>query len=116
MRCGDACCAYAIGYQSRGVYYGIENAYDPAFREYSPGKVTLLKVIEDLTNHAPPEKVSFGYGEEDYKGQLCTDHSEDATIVLMRRTLANRFRCGCHQTLRSSLQAVKRRLGRDTPT
>ena len=116
LRCGDAYCAYLIGYQSRDVYYAIENAYDPAFQEFSPGKIILLKAIEDLTNHASPERFSFGYGEEDYKGQLCTDHTEDATIVLMRRTWANRIRCGCHETFRSSLQTIKRRLGRTTPT
>ncbi|MEI8371246.1 MAG: GNAT family N-acetyltransferase [Planctomycetota bacterium] len=116
LRCGDSYCAYVIGYQFRDVYHGIENAHDSAFNEYSPGKVMQLLVIEDLTNHTPPEKFSFGFGNQDYKVQLGTDHAEDATIVLMRRTLANRFKCGCHQTFRSSVRAIKRGLGRNTPT
>jgi len=116
LRCGDTYCAYVIGYQFRDVYYGIENAHDSAFNEYSPGKVMQLLVIEDLTNHAPPKTFSFGFGNEDYKAQLGTDHAVDATIVLMRRTLANRFKCGCHQTFRSSVRAIKRGLGRNTPT
>ncbi len=116
LRCGDACCAYLVGYQFRDVFHAVENAHDPAFNEYSPGRVILLQAIEDLTNHAPAERFNLGYGDEDYKAHLGADPTEDANIVLMRGTLANRFRCGCHRAFRSSLRAVKRCLGRDTPT
>ena len=116
LRCGGAYCAYLVGYQFRDVFHAVENAHDPAFNECSPGRVILLQAIEDLTNHAPPERFNLGYGDEEYKGQLCADPAEDANIVLMRGTLANRFRCGCHQAFRSSLRAVKRCLGRETPT
>jgi len=116
LRCGDTYFAYEIGYQFRDVFHLIETVYDPAFSEYSPGKVLLWLVIEDLTNHAPPEKISLGHGDLDYKAHFATDHTEDTSILLMRTTLANRFRCGCHQTFRSSVRAIKRYLGRNTPT
>jgi len=116
LRCGDAYIAYDIAYQFRDVIHLIETAYDPAFSEYSPGTVLLWLVIEDLTNHDPPERLSFGHGDLSYKAHFATDHTEDTSILLMRRTLANRFRCGFHQTFRFALRAIKRCLGRNTQT
>jgi len=116
LRCGDTYCAYAVGHQLRDVFHLITIAHDPDFNEYSPGKVILLLIIEDLTNHIPPETFSFGRDHLDYKAHFGTDRTEEATAILMRGTLANRFKCGCHHALRSSLRAIKRGLGRNTPT
>ena len=114
LRCGQEYCAFAVGHQFRDVFHLVEIGHEPAFNKYSPGKVLLLLLIEDLTRHARPKRLSLGHGEQAYKGHLGTDHSEDASLMLMRRTLANRLKCGCHQAFRSSVRTVKRWVGRKT--
>ena len=113
--CGEACCASFLGFQYGDVFSGIEIAHDPAYDKYSPGTVLLLLLIEDLARHAPPQRISLGHGDQEFKARFGTDHDEEASLVLLRDTLTNRLKYGCHRAFRSSLQAVKHCLGRHTP-
>jgi hypothetical protein len=40
--------------------------------------------------------MSFGWGEADYNRQFSDECLEDNSVLLLRKTLANRLRCGSH--------------------
>ena len=51
--------------------------------EYSPGKVLLYLLIEDLCNHRPPKCLTFFEGGAPYKDVFGTGVLEDASVLLV---------------------------------
>jgi CelD/BcsL family acetyltransferase involved in cellulose biosynthesis len=109
LRCAGQACAYVLGYQFRGVYHYANVGYDQALKAFSPGTVLLWLLLEDLFAHVPPQLVNFGIGHSRYKEEFGNLHSEDASVLLLRKTPANRLRRGCHATFRS-LRGLARQL------
>ncbi len=112
--CGDAPCAVELGYQLGGVFHGIMTYYDPALADFSPGSVLLYLFIEDLVRHKPPKRLDFGSGDYGYKRRFGNNATEEATILLLRKTALNRLRRSCHSAFRSCVSFAKARLQRST--
>ncbi len=71
-------CAFFIGVEYKGRFYGIYTGFDPAFRKYSPGLLVLMRSIEDC--YEPSMQVSefdLGRGDRGYKRILCNRVRQD---------------------------------------
>ncbi len=116
LYCGGEPCAFLIGHQFRGVFQYDETAFDESFTRLSPGTVLLYLVIEDLHRHDPPAMLNFGAGDGIHKRRFANRSAEDATVVLLRKTLVNRLRMAGHLSLRSAVRLAKwlirRRVGK----
>jgi hypothetical protein len=107
LRCGGRPCAFAFGYDFGGVHYADQTAYDSALRDLSPGTILQYLYMEDLIQNRPPRLLSFGFGHADYKQAFGNVQSEEATLLLVRNTFANRLRCTGHATYRYAVARLK---------
>lgn len=78
LTAGEIPIAYQLGYFYRGTYYCDAVAFDSEWREFSPGKILSLLLLEDLFGEAPPRVVDFGFGFNEYKRDLGTHDQERA--------------------------------------
>lgn len=99
-----------MGYQFLDVSYFVEVAYDQSFSVFSPGTVLFYLVIEDLIHYDPPHRVNFGIGHSSYKQQLSNVHSEDASVLLLRKNFPNKIRQTTHSLFRSFVHFIKRQI------
>jgi CelD/BcsL family acetyltransferase involved in cellulose biosynthesis len=97
LRCGDAPCAFVIGFQGRGIYHYWEVGYDADFAEHSPGMVLLYRLLEDLFLVDRPKLVDFGKGDDGYKRRFATHSTAVTSILLLRPTLWNAVRIRAHE-------------------
>lgn len=104
---GDKPCAYVLGYQYLDVYYYNEVGYDQTLAACSPGTGLLYLLIKDLIENSSLRRLSFDFGDAPYKREFSNVHSEDATILLMRKTFSNRLRRAAHGTFTSALNYFK---------
>jgi hypothetical protein len=112
LESGGAPRAFVLGYQYRSVFHYAEIGYDQRVARCSPGAVLLYLLIEDVIQHRPPKWVSFGIGDDAYKREFGTVRRADASVLLLRRTVANLARMRAHQALTALHGAAKRALGR----
>jgi hypothetical protein len=112
LRAGNKPCAYVLGYQYRDVYYYSEVGYDQDMAALSPGTGLLYLLIKDLIEHTALRRLNFDFGEAAYKREFSNVRGEDATILLMRKTLPNRMRCAIHGAFNSAVQNLKSWLAR----
>lgn len=82
--------AFVIGTQCNGYYSYEEIAYDQEFSENSPGKVLLIKLLEDLYAHKTPRCLDFGGGDAEYKQTFANHRSRSGNVLLMANTLRGR--------------------------
>ncbi len=59
--------AFIRGYQYEGTYYYEEIGFDKDFRHLEPGTGLNFFVLQDLFSHDKPQRLDFGFGENDYK-------------------------------------------------
>ncbi len=112
--CGPQVCAYALGFQGSGSYYGSLSGYDPSMAKFSPGTVMLLLLLEDLMQHDPPGRLNFGEGEDEYKREFATSAAEVANVTILRRSIMGGVRTagfGTYRMLRG-LRRWKNRAGK----
>ena len=120
LRCGDDYCAYVLGYQSCGVFHYADIAFDERFASFSPGAVLLYLLIANLIEHRPPTastrcpEVNFGIGDSGYKEQFGNWHSRESSVLLLRRTAANRLRVAAHRFLKTLGRRAKSLLRDDS--
>ncbi len=96
LRVGDIPCAFVNGYQYDGVYHYADLAYDERFAKWSPGLILLFLLLEDLFLQNRPMYLNFGIGYADYKQQFANQVAQDASLLILRRSFANRLRVGLH--------------------
>jgi CelD/BcsL family acetyltransferase involved in cellulose biosynthesis len=73
-------CAYQHILSYRGRAFAIGTAYDPAFRQYGIGRYIQLKALEHLCGTGVSE-VDFGFGDAEYKRELCSIHRHEADLL-----------------------------------
>lgn len=86
---GDRPCAFWIGMLYHGSFVGEYTGYDPEFRQYSPGMVLMMRVIEGFCNRTDGDvvrEIDFGPGEAEYKGALCTKTWQEAVVFIFSPT------------------------------
>jgi CelD/BcsL family acetyltransferase involved in cellulose biosynthesis len=108
LKAGDVPCAFVNGYQYGGVYHYADLAYDERYSRLSPGLVLLFLLIEDLFLCNQPMRLNFGIGYADYKQQFANEIMRDASLLILRRSLANRLRVGLHSGFRGLKRLVRR--------
>jgi hypothetical protein len=89
-------CAFWDGLLYGRTFFTSTTGYDPAYHEYRLGNFLLQKVVEDLIQNETAEAVDFGFGDAQYKQDLCDIHWQEASIVKFAPTFkgvsANLFR------------------------
>lgn len=86
---GDRPVAFWIGMLYHGSFVSEYMGYDPQFRQWSPGMILVMRVIEQLCNGSGGDKVQnldFGLGHAEYKGALCTTNWMEAPVYLFSPT------------------------------
>jgi hypothetical protein len=109
---GDQPCAFIIGYQFRGVFHYAEIGFDQAFARLSPGSILLYLAVKDLHDINPPKIVNFGMGDAAYKSRFGNTSSEDATVLVLRRTPRLRMVIAAHAGFRAALDLGKKWMSR----
>ncbi len=88
--CGDAPCAFVVGFQHNGRFLLHEIGFDPALAKYSVGTVLQLLIIEDLFTYNSPDILDFGdYGA--YKEMWSTESYAQGRVLLFHRSAYTRF-------------------------
>jgi CelD/BcsL family acetyltransferase involved in cellulose biosynthesis len=112
LRCGDEFCAFSVGFQYNQTLYSSAIGFDERFAKFSPGTTLHNMIIEDLCGHRPPKRMNLDAGEWPYLDALETDSRDGAPVLLLRRTMRNRLRCGLYAAFRSSLEFARRLVAR----
>ena len=117
LTCGGIPCCFLVGYQYNGRFYYAEIGYDPAWSQFSVGKITILLALQDLLERDTPETIEFGEGGG-YKEYLANESYVEADVLLFRRRpyplLVATLRLGCDFASRLARVLVER-LGLKTP-
>jgi hypothetical protein len=95
-------CAFAVGFLHNGIYHCTDTAYDVNYAKHSPGTVLLYKAIEDLINSDQVKIIHFGITDAQYKRELCNYQTREASLMIMRPTLTNKFRIFLHRRYRNA--------------
>ena len=100
---------FVRGFQYANSFYYTWCGFDQRYAEYSPGKVLLYLLIEDLCNHRPPKCLTFLEGGAPYKDVFGTGVLEDASVLLVhgKGRLAARLALVPHSAFRSTLRLLK---------
>jgi len=78
--------AFAACYQGMGTLVYEIVGYDQDYREYSPGKILLHRLLRRLYDENKPDYVDFGEGEAMYKSGMANDEiSTNNAYVYFRR-------------------------------
>jgi hypothetical protein len=112
LRCGDSYCCFVIGYQLQGVYYYVQIGFDERWARFSPGTVQLFLLLEDVIRYRPAQRLDFGHGDWDFKRLFGTEHLDEASALLLKKTLLNRFRVASHASCYGLVRGLKRLLRR----
>ena len=75
--------AFAVGNQHGHSFRYEETAFNPEFRQFSPGRTMLQLIIEDLLRHDSPKTFDFGFGDAEYKQQFANRESRSGTLWLV---------------------------------
>jgi hypothetical protein len=64
-------CAFWDGQLYGRTFFTSTTGYDPAYHEYRLGNFLLQRVVEDLIQNETAGAVDFGFGDAQYKQDLC---------------------------------------------
>jgi hypothetical protein len=108
----DKPCAFVIGYQHYGVYCYSEIGYDQQLSAYSPGKVLLFLIVEDLHNENRPDVLDFGVGDAAYKRRFGNCMKSDVACLVMPKTVRNAALLSSHSLFTHAVKLAKKVIGR----
>jgi hypothetical protein len=86
---GNRPCAFWIGMLYNGSFVSEYMGYDAEFRQYSPGMVLIMRVLEEFCSGATGDTVKeldFGLGHAEYKSVLCSKTWEEAIVFIFSPT------------------------------
>jgi hypothetical protein len=87
---GEIPCSFWIGMLYHGTFVSEYMGYDPEYRQYSPGIVLIIRVIEGFcndTNGDNVEELDFGIGHAEYKRTLCSRTWREAVLFIFSPTI-----------------------------
>jgi CelD/BcsL family acetyltransferase involved in cellulose biosynthesis len=108
LQIGDTPCAFAIGYQFAHTYYYVEVGFDQQLSKYSPGKVLLSLILEDLHTKNRPNTLNFGAGDGIYKRRFGNCQRSDAACLILRRQVRNVLLTKSHSLFNSAVTMTKK--------
>lgn len=77
---GETPVTFVVGMQFRGVFRYDEVGFDRQYHALSPGRVLLIKILEDVYSRETPQWFDFGMGDADYK-RIFANHESTAGNV-----------------------------------
>ncbi|HEY4291441.1 GNAT family N-acetyltransferase [Luteibacter sp.] len=80
--------AYVHGYRIGGTYLVDDLGYDEEVAKVGIGSVAVFQAIRALIDRFPGERISFGYGDNQYKRLLSTRSEPCASLYVVRSTRA----------------------------
>ncbi len=86
---GEQPLAYQIGRLSNGVYLAEAAAFDLRFANLSPGKILLMRMLEDLHALGNVRWLDLGSGDFAYKQFWAHESYPEASVLLIKRSLRN---------------------------
>jgi len=89
LLCGDTPVAYELSVQYRSECIFLERGYAQSFRDLAPGTYLTYFILQHCYNDNPPQKINFGYGENEFKKRL-SNLTKDASYAYL--TMPNRGR------------------------
>lgn len=104
--------AFVIGYQYQGIYQYSEIGYDHNLSSFSPGKVLLYQLLDDLHRDGSFDRLNFGVGDASYKRRFGTHEDLDESLLMIKKQFRNRLVTSSHGAFISGLEMVKRLVGR----
>ena len=75
-------CAFWNGFLYRRTFFTWTTGYQPHLAEFRPGMYLLQKLLEELCNEGSTDEVDFGFGDAQYKRDVC-DHEKLQAAVLL---------------------------------
>ena len=114
---GDRPVAFWIGMLYKTSFVSEYMGYDPEFRQWSPGMVLVMRVIEGFCNSVNGDVVDeldFGLGHAEYKGALCTKSWMEAPVFIFSPTLRGLTLKAMRTTTRIADGFARRILGSTT--
>jgi CelD/BcsL family acetyltransferase involved in cellulose biosynthesis len=79
----EKACAYQHVLKYRGRAFAVGTGFDPAFREYGVGRYVQLRAMERVFDEAAAiTELDFGFGDAQYKRELCRTHDDEADLLL----------------------------------
>jgi hypothetical protein len=62
--------------------FAFGTCYDPAYRRYGVGHYLLTRLIEDYSDDPSADRIDFGFGDADYKREICDQRWEEASVYI----------------------------------
>jgi len=78
----DTPVAYLLGFQYKGKFFYESLAYDPGWRDFSPGTVLNCLMLKELYAQDTPGVLDFGYGYNEYKEWFGNRPQERAEVLM----------------------------------
>jgi hypothetical protein len=107
LLCGGKPCAIIAGRQYRGVYHMDWVSRDRHLDRFSPGTTALHLAIEDLLRETSIRRIDLGYSYPAYSHSATNVVEPRASLLLLRRTIANRIGRNIHSMFRSVVRLGK---------
>ena len=79
-------CAYQHLVRYAGTAHAMGTAYDPAFQRYAPGRFLQMRVIECLCEDDGIENLDYGFGDAEYKREICNEKWHEADVYMFAPT------------------------------
>ena len=79
---GDQPISFDTAIQYGDTFYLQNGGYDPEYRQYDPGTNLFLRYLEDLCADPSVRYVDFGYGDAEYKQNLCNESWKEASVYV----------------------------------
>jgi len=95
------------GLQHQTTYFALQTLCGRKYAAFSPGASILHMAIEDLLTENLVRRIEFGFGAPKQRHHAGSAALEVATVLLMRKTIANRIRAGIHTTFFSAVRLAK---------
>lgn len=108
LMCGKNPVSMIKGLQHRSTYFALQTLYSKKYAAFSPGASILHLAIEDLLAERRVQRIEFGFGEPKQRHHAGSAVLEVASVLLMRKTLANRMRAGIHAAFFSAVRLAKK--------
>jgi hypothetical protein len=80
--------AYVHGYRIGGTYLVDDLGYDEEVAKVGIGSVAVFQAVRALIDRFPGERISFGYGDNQYKRLLATRAEPCGSLYVVRPTRA----------------------------
>jgi hypothetical protein len=79
-------CAFWLGTMYQTVLYLDYTGYDSELKEFTPGHILFLKMIEQLRETEEIHGIDFGFGDADYKKRFGDRNWEESDLYLFNAT------------------------------